>query len=404
MESNLSSSEPLASGGVINSSQITKAFIWVVLLVVLGGGIYFYRIIYLKNINDQALQASSPKGMQDFTPEGYKQYINSINAELSKSELTSDTKKELEFRKALMMLDSQEPDEPTKETLVSGGLTILRDLYNQETLDSVFKGKIALQYLLYYNELFFMPANTRYLPGTYSENFASSTKGSTKNVDRVPDFQKIAMETHMALAYDPSTSPLALDRTFIANRLYLVASYADTYWSTLNKEQKNDLKQKLSADLEQFPKTVPIAFTDRARTVLAGDFYYAYAYEVYNQKSKNSNADSMIKGNYEKARSNVDLSDEYIQSNAVEGQVIDAYYLRYLIINKDQNGAKIREIVSELKKYVSINPPSANVMYYFYRALMLRDLYLPFRSRLLELKQENKDFAEYIQSLHIDFK
>jgi hypothetical protein len=382
-----------------------KLLAGVILLLVVGGGLYFYKIIRSKDINDQALQASNPKGMQDFTPEGYRRYINGINTALSQSELTSDTKKELQFKKALMLLDSQEPNELTKESLVFEGLTILRSLYNEETLSTPFRGKVVLQYLLYYNELFFMPKNSTYLPGNYSGNFASSTEGYTKNVDRTSKFQRVAMESHIALAYDSSTATLANDRTFIANRLYLMATYIDTYWDNLEDGQKQDLKLKLAADLAQFPKTTSTVFYDRAHNVLAGDFYYAYAYEVYNHRFGDMVAsDSSIKKNYEKARANVDLSNEYIQSNAVEGQVIDAYYLRYLLIDKGQNVGKIQELVGELNKYVSVNSPSADVMHYFYTALTQRNKSFPLRSRLLELKSENKEFATYIQSLKVDFK
>jgi hypothetical protein len=403
METPTSTIEPGARAALVAKTVLAL----VLLLAIAAGGLFFYRSYgrgQLTPADRQALEKASMEDEDAFSPSAYKDYLATVDRYVQSDDVSERVKNELLFQKALMMLDSKERQESVREELRNEGLTILKGLYALPGTDDdtrMIKAKAIAQYLLYFNQLFFMPSNSRYLPDAYSAPYLAiaGTEPVTTFAQLSRNVQA-AFEAHAALSMDAYAEPLGNDRTFVSNRIYLLASYLDAYASRMDSSERKRVLRQLHEDLIAYPKTVKLLFTDPRHTALAADFYYAYGYDVYTRTfdtGKEFDA-SLARELYEKARANVDTSGDYAETNAVMGQYIDAYFINYLVRIPTTETEKIAELTAELAGFAK-DKDAAEIMGYFYRALMQRGADSPLRSSLTLVASKSDAFAAYVKSV-----
>lgn len=373
-------------------------FFFVGIVVLLA--VYAYISQNILTPEQKILKETSFTGEQPFSSEGYKDYLAKVDTYLASGEVSKETELILLLRKAMVLLDSQEPVESVREAMRNQGGDILKDIYNRtdsDTATRVAQAEVVAQYLLYFNQLFFMPSNTKFLPEIYSADFIKATEG-VGPIDGSSRFVQEAFKAHVALSQDKRASVYANDTTFISNRIYLVASYLDAYYNDMTSKEKAEVISLLEQDIKAYPTTAPILFTDKRHTELTADFYYAYGHDVYVRvvgETEEFSPEKVI-SLYEHARDNVDITQDFKEANAVMGQYINTYYLNFLLSEKlDAERAEAKP-VEELVMYGK-DANSARIVSYLYKAFKRRGSDLPHGATLSQYGEKDPVYSSYVQ-------
>lgn len=348
---------------------------------------------------------------ETFAPKGYEVYFKGVDAELAKTSLMPETRNEVLFAKAIVLMDAVDSDEAIRNNFRIDAANILRNLFDNPVNTQAgkkLKEKAILAYMLDFNQRFFLSGNTMLLPDAYKGPYLKLYQASSTTKVKGLEFQKLAFQTFIRLSNDPSIETMSKDKTFISNRMYLVATYLAGFYSSLTQEERATLLTQLKQDIETYPFTSNIIFSDIRHTKLVADFYYAYAYGVHTIMSKPVDMTDQLKiagKNYENARKNVDLTGGFLLTNATMGQYIDAFNLSFLTLTKVEGyQEKIDEIIKEMNVYSENRDSSIIVARFYANFLNTRGSWMGIKRNLVALNKVNSEYGAYLQKLGVTLK
>lgn len=379
----------------------------VCVLIIVIGSVFLWQ----KNQLEKEALEKSVMTAATFTPKGHEQYLKGVDNELATKNLSEEVKNVILYKKAIVMMDAVDPDESVREAFRVETGSILRELFyaSTEGVGGVsIKENAILAYLLDFNQRFFLNGNTRLLPDEYREDYMNLYQASSTRTISRKEYQKLAFETYIRLANDPAIRNLARDTTFISNRMYTTAVYIDSFWNTLEAGERNSLLVALKSDIDAYEKTLSIVFVDIRHTKLVADFYYAYANDVYLERSSSKDESlqaEKVQDLYEKARKNVDLSGDFAETNLNMGQYINTYYLAFLwIAQLPDTNQKIQEVIGELDSYAKNETAALSIKSFYKNFLNTRGSWMDIRKGLVEVNKNVEEYSVYLSQLGIDLK
>lgn len=395
-------------------------FILLVVLLVLGSSWYFFSqrvtIPSLVEYSEQEANAFKKAEVTEstFAAGSYEAYIQQLDESIASSDISSDVKNQLLYNKAIMLLDAHETATAKRIANGEAAASIFKQLYavSADSLEAKHLKQAVVQgYLLRFNEGVFAPKNTRTLPEPYNAPYlelANSLKVSP-SVDSVEykRLMQLAFLAHIQLSYDPVIMELQNDTTFISNRMYTVATYMASFGVSMSSDEKAVMMERLSRDIQAYPKSSTFFFKDTNHTQLVADFYYAYAYSVYvhNGGSKEIAQASMITENYDTARKNVNVTGEFAALHSSTGQYINTFYLAELVNEKATatNIALKDALLQEMNMYAD-NAQGKELVTRFYGFLNGRGAWHSVKKPLVKLAGTDKAYGVYLKKLGVTLK
>lgn len=406
-----SKSEVIIPEGTEQNGNSRYALLTIVAaLLALAATLFYFSLISSKKAEQEALTKSNFKP-ETFASENYQTYISSIENEITSKDLSEDVENALLYKKAIVMMDALEPNEAVREEYRIRAAEILREVYSAPVATKEgrrTKELTQLAFLLDFNQRFFLNGNTRLLPDEFSTSYMRLYQASSTRVITREEFQDTAFATYVDLSNSQIFSFLKKDKTLVSNRMYVTAIYLDSFHDKLSQEKRDSLLYLLKKDLDIYPTTLKISFTDPRHTELVADFYYAYAADVYLRRSGVEKTTELISGvqqAYEAARKNVVTDGVLSLTNRNMGQYIDAFYVSFLMSLKPKDyQEKIKELVREMNVHAQDQLSARSVSNFYTYFLSERGSWMGVKKNLLSLSKSNTDYVSYLALLNATLK
>jgi hypothetical protein len=140
-----------------------------------------------------------------------------------------------------------------------------------------------------------------------------------------------------------------------------------------------------------------------------GDFYNAYANDVYLRKTasfEEMKAGAFeVQALYDRARLNVQPEGVFAQTNLSIGQYIDTYYLAFLqALPFKVEKEKAQELVAELNKYAEDEMSAETIRRFYQDFLNTRGSWTGIKRSLVSLTKSYNGYAEYLKELGVTLK
>jgi hypothetical protein len=291
------------------------------------------------------------KPNKDITASSTKEYIGLLDTKLSNPSVSLDVRNTLLLRKglALISIRNSVTDQSVLDSNAKIADGIFDELYNSTSSAnySALKDLAVFGYLRSYIGYGFRINQKPGLPNDLANDYTDFVKNDSNRTHQ----QKKLFGLYTQLVYDPSLTTVTKDKLYIANRLYLTAVYFHSFYNELSPDEIRDARRRLQEDLSAYP-IAPRFYLQGNKALM--DLYYAYAFDVLNSVGEKKISDDIQKKidfNYEKSKSEVDLSAPDKTTNSMIAGSVDSYYMSslYRRYPYSEVSSKIDELVEALR-------------------------------------------------------